>query len=223
VHLPKTGGTSLWASLSKAFRSSVYYGDLQAFLAHPPQPGEYDLVGVHFGPALLAGLVGPRDLVVGLVREPTARFLSGVVHSRRAGEDAATFTPSQRAMRDMRLAEFLATEHGRYETRAQLCELGRRPGGEGAGDEPALLERALAFVGDDQTLAAPSDASGALLQRLQTRLGLSLPRPRPLNANAPADYARYAEEFAEARPAIEALNAGERRLYAEVKARFERG
>lgn len=227
VHLPKTGGTSLWSSLSRTFRSSVYYGDVCAFLANPPAPGEYDLVGGHIAPSLLDGLVRPGDLVTGLVREPTARLLSSVVHSRRAGEDKATFTPSQQAMREMRLREFVATDHGRHEAHVQLFGLGWRPdaegGGEGGCDAAALLDRALDFVGRDETLAAPSEASEALLRRLEQHLGFRLRRSRALNANPPADYARYAEEFAEARPAIEALNADERRLYAEVQAQFARG
>ena len=84
------------------------------------EPGEYDLVGGHFSPALLDGVVARGDLVVGLLREPTARFLSGVTHCRRLGEDPETFSPSQQAMREMRLIDFVNTEHGRYEACAQL-------------------------------------------------------------------------------------------------------
>lgn len=221
VHLPKTGGTTLWVSLSKAFRSSVYYGDVHTFLHNPPARGEYDLVGVHFGPAWLDGVLSPDDEMIGLLREPTARFLSGVAHSRRLREDPATFSPSQRAMREMRLTEFVRTDYARYEARAQLIELGRAERGM-VPDDQMLLARALDFLGRDGALIAPSEQSETLMTRLERRLGLRLPRVEPLNVNDPADYALYAEEFDEARPAIEFLNAGERRLYAAARTRFER-
>lgn len=48
VHVPKTGGTSMWASLTRAFPSHVYYPSLRAFLSHPPVRDDYDLIGLHF-------------------------------------------------------------------------------------------------------------------------------------------------------------------------------
>ncbi len=225
VHLPKTGGTSLWARLSGAYPSSIYYSDLRVFLANPPRPGEYDVVGAHFSPAPLAGVVEREDLVVGLLREPTRRFLSAVTHCRRLTEDTVTFNPAQLAMREMRLTDFVKTEFGRYEARAQLIEMGRCTalGGE-HDDDGKLLARALAFLDRNGTLIAPSEASDELVGRLERRLDRRLPRMAQLNVNGAADYARCAgAEVEEARPAIEALNAGERRLYAEAKARFERG
>ena len=229
VHLPKTGGTSFWASLSRAFRSQVYYGDTRTFLANPPKPGEYDLVGVHFSPTLINGVLSRGDEVVGLMREPTARFLSSVAHCRRPTEDPVTFSPSQKAMREMHLSDFLKTEFARYEARAQLIELGRTPDLLAAGpnlpaagmDDQTLLANALGLLDQDRALIAPSESSDQLAALLERRLEVRLPRLRALNVNDPADYARHADEFAEARPAIEALNASEGRLYAAARMRFE--
>jgi hypothetical protein len=99
VHVPKTGGTSMWASLTRAFPSHVYYPNLRAYLSHPLAPEEYDLIGVHFSPTVLLGSLGKDDWLIGMVRDPTQRFLSGVMHSRRATEDPQTFTASAQAMR----------------------------------------------------------------------------------------------------------------------------
>ncbi len=38
VHVPKTGGTSMWASLTKAFPSHVFYPSLRAYLSYAPAP-----------------------------------------------------------------------------------------------------------------------------------------------------------------------------------------
>jgi len=222
VHLPKTGGTSFWACLSRAFRSRVYYGDTRTFLANPPKPGEYDLVGVHFSPTLIHGMLSRGDEIVGLVREPTARFLSGVTHCRRLTEDPATFSPSQKAMRERPLCDFLKTEFGRYEARVQLVELGRAPDPRTGGmDDQTLLANAKDLLDQDRALIAPSEASDQLAALLERRLEVRLPPLTALNANDPADYARHAAEFAQTRPAIEALNAGERLLYAAARQRFE--
>ena len=222
VHVPKTGGTSAWAALSNVFKSSVYYAHVQDLLANPPEPGEYDLVGLHCPPSALDGVLAKGDHVVGLLRHPTDRFISGLLHSRRPHEDAETFSPSQKAMRVMRLAEFVATDFGRYETRLQLITLGtdpRRPLGSYTDHE--MLENALAFLERDGTIFAPSHQSGRLMERLSQRLDFRAPRLRHLNASDPADYARCRGEFQEALPLIESSNAYDRQLYDVACARFE--
>ena len=179
-------------------------------------------MGVHFSPTLITGVLSRGDEVVGLMREPTARFLSSVAHCRRPTEDPVTFSPSQKAMREMHLSDFLKTEFARYEARAQLVELGRTPDLPAAGmDDQTLLANALGLLDQDRALIAPSESSDQLAALLERRLEIRLPRLRALNVNDPAGYARHADEFAEARPAIEALNASEGRLYAAARMRFE--
>jgi hypothetical protein len=223
VHVPKTGGTSVWAGLRGQFPSSVYYGDVHAFLVNPPEPGDYDLVGVHFSPSLLEGIATRHDIIAGMLRHPTERFISGLLHSRRRWEDPSGFGPSQRAMREMPLPEFLETRYGGFELRRQLILLGTgrdRPAQSYTDDE--MLDNALAFLDRPNVLFAPSDRSGALMKELALRLRFRAPRLSRLNANAPSDYAQYDEEIRAALPVIETRNAHERRLYDAVCERFEK-
>ena len=124
VHVPKTGGTSMWASLTRAFPSHVYYPSLRAYLSNPPAPDDYDLIGLHFSPSALLPSLREDDWVIGMVRDPTQRLLSAVMHSRRETEDIETFTASAKAMREMELAQYLATDLGRLEARLQLITFG---------------------------------------------------------------------------------------------------
>src|ERR1700757_897352 len=59
-----------------------------------------------------------------MVRDPTRRLLSAVMHSRRETEDPETFTASAKAMREMDLAQHVATGFGRLEARLQLITFG---------------------------------------------------------------------------------------------------
>lgn len=215
VHLPKTGGTSAWDCLSRIFRSSVYFSDVNVFLANPPARNEYDLVGLHFSPWVLKDIVATRDLVAGMLREPTDRFISGVLHARRTGEDVETFTPSQKAMREMKLAEFLTTTYGSYEVQLQLIALGTS-GTVSSGhlSDEAMLAHAVTFLERDDTIFAPSHQATQLMQQLAERLDTRCPGLRRLNANDPTERARHHREIRDALPVIEAKNASERELYA---------
>lgn len=217
VHLPKTGGTSMWSALTNTFRSSVYYGDINTFIANPPLPGEYDLVGLHFSPSVLDGLLTRGDVVAGTLRDPTKRFLSGIVHWRRQSEDPQAHTASQRAMRDMKLNEFVQTDFGSYETRVQLIALGTdyRYAFDSY-DDHEMLCRATAFLGRADSIFVPSTDAGDVLEQLSQRLNFRAPQLRQLNTNDTADYARYAQEFREALPVIEEKNAYERQLYDDL-------
>jgi hypothetical protein len=221
VHLPKTGGTSAWSALARVFESSVYYADVEVFSANPPARGEYDLVGLHFSPVVLEGILASGDLLAGMLREPTERFLSGVLHARRAREDVETFTASQRAMRTLGIRDFLATDFGNYEARLQLLALGAQPGipGDSLTDQ-VLLARAIAFLDRGDTLFAPSEESRLFIRALAAGIGLgNVPLGR-LNANDPGDYQRGTAEIHDALPAIRAKNAAERELYEFARRRF---
>ena len=124
VHVPKTGGTSMWASLTRAFPSHVFYPSLRAYLSNPPAQEDYDLIGLHFSPSVLLSSLRSDDWVIGMVRDPPQRLLSAVMHSRRETEDPETFTASAKAMREMDLAHYLATDLGRLEARLQLITFG---------------------------------------------------------------------------------------------------
>jgi hypothetical protein len=187
VHVPKTGGTSMWASLTRAFPSHVYYSSQRAYLCNPPAPGDYDLIGVHFSPAVLLHSLTEEDWLIGMVREPTQRFLSGVAHSRRATEDPHTFSASARAMREMRLADYLATEFGRVEARLQLITFGADPRQPQAmSSDEVLLSSALSLARRKNVVLAPSEHSRAFRDDLARRLSFRPGALARLNANTPA-------------------------------------
>jgi hypothetical protein len=73
IHLPKTGGTSMWASLTRAFPSHVYYPSLHAYLNNPPARDDYDLVGLHCSPSIALPSLCEDDWMIGMMRHPTQR------------------------------------------------------------------------------------------------------------------------------------------------------
>jgi hypothetical protein len=214
VHVPKTGGTSMWASLTRAFPSHVFYPSIHAYLSHPPAPEDYDLIGLHFSPSFLLPSLSDDDWVIGMVRHPTQRFLSGVMHSRRTTADPKTFTPSAMAMREMELTEYLATDFGRYEARLQLVTFGTdllqssiMPSDE------VMLSSAVAFSRRDNVFLAPSERSPAFREFLAKRLSFRRGALGRLNVNEPAMRAAHSREFSRAVGRLNAINSREREFY----------
>lgn len=214
LHVPKTGGTSMWASLTRAFPSHVYYANMESYLRNPPTPEEYDLIGLHFSPTVLLPCVCAEDWVIGMVRHPAQRFLSGFIHFRRDSEDPETFTVSARAMRDMELTQYLATDFGRVEARLQLITFGRdyRQSLAVLSDQE-MLQSAVAFARRENVVLAPSERSHECRDFLAKRLSF---RPGALgysNANTPAMYEAHSSEFSKALGLINSMNACEREFY----------
>lgn len=214
VHVPKTGGTSMWASLIRAFPSHVYYASIHACLKNPPAPEDYDLIGLHFSPTVLGDYLSEDDWVVGMVRHPTERFLSAVMHSRRENEDPETFTASMKAMRDMDLADYLATEFGRYESRLQLITFGtdHRQSVDALSDQD-MLSSALGFMQQKNVVLAPSERSDEFRRSLAKQLAF---RPRALgrlNASEPAARAAQLPALSSAIGLINSISACEREFY----------
>jgi Sulfotransferase family len=214
VHVPKTGGTSMWASLTRAFPSHVYFPNIQAYLSNPPTLEDYDLIGLHFSPFVVLQSLSEEDLVIGMVRHPTQRFISGVMHSRRKTEDVATFTAAAKAMREMRLSDYLATDFGQLEARLQLITFGtaNRQSLETSSEEE-LLYSALAFSRRENVVLAPSERSHAFTEFLAKRLSFRPGALGRLNANDPAMYAAYLAEFKSAIRLVTSINAREREFY----------
>jgi hypothetical protein len=214
VHVPKTGGTAMWASLTRAFPSHVYYPSLRAYLSHPPAPEDYDLIGLHFSPSVLLPSLRQDDWVIGMVREPTRRLLSAVVHARREAVDPETCTPSTKAMREMDLARYLATNLGRLEARLQLITFGTdypRPI-DGLSDDE-MVRSARALTQQKNIMLAPSERSPAFLEFVADRLAFRPGALRRLNVNEPATFAAHLPEINEAMALINSINAPERELY----------
>jgi hypothetical protein len=214
VHVPKTAGTSMWLSLITAFPSHIYYATLDAWLANPPAPDDYDLIGLHFSPTVLLRHLSEDDWIVGMLRHPTERFFSAVLHCRRESEDPETFSPSMRAMRDMHIIDFLVTEFARYETRLQLITFGTdyRQSTDAPSDQE-MLSSALAFARRENVVLAPSERSHEFQNFLAERLSF---RPGPLghlNASEPAMRAVHLPELQSAVELINPLNEREREFY----------
>jgi hypothetical protein len=222
VHVPKTGGTSMWASLCKSFPSHIYYASIDACLKNPPAPDDYDLIGLHFSPSVFSEHLKEDDWIVGMVRHPTERFLSGVMHSKRENEDPETFSPSMRAMRDMDLGDYLMTEYARAETRLQLITFGAdyRHSIDALSDQE-LLSSALAFTRHDNVILAPSDRSYGFQRYLANRLAF---RPQALGRlNANASFARldHFPELGHAMALLNSINVYERDFYDHICRSFD--
>jgi hypothetical protein len=222
VHVPKTGGTSMWASLTKAFPSHVYYPTCRAYLNNPPAPDEYDLIGLHFSPSVLLPSLRRDDWVIGMVREPAQRVLSAVMHSRRVTADVKTFTPAARAMRDMEFAKYLATDFGGVEARLQLITFGTEYGETtDALSDDDLLCTARAFVQRDNVILAPSELSAAFVRFVSRRLGFRPGALRRLNVNRRWHSAIDPDEIGNAVCLLDAINAREREFYDFVCRSFD--
>ena len=223
VHVPKTGGTSMWASLTRTFPSHVFYPSLRAYLSNPPAHDDYDLIGLHFSPSVLLSSLREDDGVIGMVRDPTQRLLSAVMHSRRETEDTETFTASAKAMRQMHLAQYVATDLGRLEARLQLITFGtdyRRPATALSDHEMLCAARGLAQRGN--FILAPSERSSAFMELVAKRLAFRPGPLRRLNANKPAGVAANLTEFNDATRLIEPINAHEREFYDFVCRYFDK-
>jgi hypothetical protein len=187
---------------------------MNAWLNNPPAPDEYDLIGLHFSPTVLSGYLSEDDWTAGMVRHPTERLLSAVVHSRREFEDPETFTSSMRAMREMELISYLLTDYGRHEARLQLITFGLdyRQAAEPLSDE-SLLSSALAFAQRDKVILAPSERSQAFSQFLAKRLSFRPKALGRLNANEAAMLTPHLSEFNRAVEVINSMNAPEHEFY----------
>jgi hypothetical protein len=214
VHVPKTGGTSMWAALTKALPSHIYFTSLRALSKHPPVLEDYDLIGVHFSPAVLLQHLSEDDLVIGMVREPTQRFLSGILHARRESEDPETFTPSTKAMREMELIEYLATDFGRFEARLQLITFGLEHAAPlSMPSDDRLYASAVTFAKRRNVILAPSERSDAFREFLRERLSVQIEPLARLNASEARLWATYRSEFDRAGRLIRSTNAREPQFY----------
>ena len=222
VHVPKAGGTSMWSALRAQFPSHVYYSDTKAALRNPPGMHDYDLIGIHFSPTVVASCLEPDDWIVGMVREPAARFLSTVLHSRRTVEDADSFTPAQKQMRQASAEEFLESEDGRYESRLQLILFGtdyRKAFHEYS--EVQMLEAASAFAARERVILAPVEQSARFAEVLARELSMRQPPLRRLNATDRSEMGDSLAEFAGLDERLQTVIRSEREWYDFVCRRFE--
>jgi hypothetical protein len=218
-HLPKAAGTSVYTLLSQRALSSIYYPSFETFLFNPPDPGEYDLVCGHVPLPLMAARATPNDHIVTLMREPTARFRSAFLHSRRAQEDPATFSPVMRAMRTTRLADFLATHDGQMELRQQLLMLGFDFGRNYTQAlDGELLAAATRRLRDPACLVHTTDSLAPFITAVTRLLNINAsPAEIPATNATPTAKAADISEFEAQLGVVRAGNRAERDLYEEVR------
>ncbi len=224
-HIPKAAGTAVWTALNQRVRSSIYYDSFETFRSNPPRPGEYDLVGGHVPLPFLVANATAEDRMVGLVREPTARFRSAFLHSRRAEEDPGTFTPIMQAMRRDPLPTFLRTHDGQMELRQQLLMLGFDYASDYAVHrDRELLEVAKHLLGDERCLFRPTEEIEDFVAEVADMLWIDLSdvRLNRVNAASAEEAGRSTVEFGEALPLITVGNDVERELYDFVVSRSRR-
>jgi hypothetical protein len=117
-------------------------------------------------------------------------------------------------MREMRLADYLSTDLGRFEARLQLITFGTgcRQSCDAASDQEMLCS-AVGFGRRQNVILAPSECSHAALRVIAKRLSF---RPGPLgrmNANPPELRAAHSTEFSQVIGLVNSINASERALY----------
>jgi len=100
VHIPKTGGTSIWSRISSGIRANVYFSSNQALAAFDGDINQFDAVGGHFHIEVLLAK-GWQGSVFFVLRDPVARILSSIAHARRLDENLGQFDANQLAMRNL--------------------------------------------------------------------------------------------------------------------------
>jgi hypothetical protein len=136
------------------------------------------------------------------------------MHSRRKNLDPETLTASAKAMREMELTEYLATDFGRYEARLQLITFAAddRQSTNLSPDEE-MLRSAVAFARRGNVVLAPSERSHAFQEFLAKRLSFRPGALGRLNANEPALCAAHQCELRRVVELINVINAHEREFY----------
>jgi hypothetical protein len=159
MHIPKTGGTSIWKRVSKAVRSNMYFSSDHTLAAFEGDINAFEVVGGHFSAETLVrkGWQGPVFFVL---RNPIERVLSAIAHAHRLNENLAQFDDSYHAMRrigegplDSALRNLLF-----YEGNMQVRMLGELPGDDLYDPASRALQSARAF----ERLASPGWSFGVL-------------------------------------------------------------
>ncbi len=214
VHLPKAAGTAVWTSIRRNFPASIYYPSIESFVHNPPDVDDYDLIGGHIPLALLSDYLTTGSYVIGLMREPTERFRSAFLHSRRADEDPSTFTPVMQAMRSMPLSMFLDTPDARMEMRQQLLMLGfpfDRPFS--TEHDCDVYRNAVSNISRGGTLLYPMERLNDFLVASSNLLGVRLRLSGRMNVTDRAAQISDIREFDSQIERVHSENHVERRLY----------
>jgi len=219
VHIPKTAGTTAWDAITNPVQAKVYYDSHNSFVANPPGGNDYDIVGGHVFRSAFERASLPGSRIACVLRDPVERFRSAFLHARRRSEDASTFSPTMKLMRELPLRDFLDHPDAKTEANLQLMMLGAPP--EETNAEPDNLEFqacALAAIADPNNVIMTASQLGVFVDRVRFLLGLApfdgaLPRLNSLNA---ADQQGDMAEFESLADRIRSMAAAEYDLFHRV-------
>ena len=100
IHIPKTGGTSVWSYVSNNIRSSIYFSSDQSLANFEGDINQFEAVGGHILAETLLekGWNGP---VFYVLRNPVDRIRSFISHAMREGENITALSGSFTQARDL--------------------------------------------------------------------------------------------------------------------------
>jgi len=219
VHIPKTAGTTVWNAITTGVQAKVYYESHNSFVNNPPRANEYDIVGGHVFKSAFERALTPDARIACVLRDPVERFRSAFLHSRRRSEDASTFSPTMKLMRELPLREFLNHPDAKIEANLQLLMLGASPEEMDAEvDSPRSRARAHAAIAETKNIIMTVSQLDAFVTYVRSFLGLhplerSLPRLNSLNT---ADQQSDLAEFASYADCVRVMAAAEYDLFHRV-------
>lgn len=195
MHIPKTGGTSIWSCLSNSVRSTVYFTSNTTLAAFDGDLDAFELVGGHINAETLIARQwrGPTFFVL---RDPVRRVLSAIAHARRPDQNLATFDEGRHAMRQIDTADFDADLRKiiLYEGNLQTRMLAERPGDDL--HDPALRDamcrRACERLENPQWHYGCLDDPVLLANRISERFGVRAAKLPHLNRTAQHGEPAYA-------------------------------
>jgi len=219
MHIPKTAGTTAWDAITRPLQAKVYYDSHTSFVANPPSVNDYDIVGGHVFRSAFKRASAPGSRIACILRDPVERVRSAFLHARRRSEDASTFSPTMKLMRELPLRDFLDHPDGKTEANLQLLMLGAPLYETSAKvDNPEFQACAHAAIADANNIITTASQLDAFVDRLRSLLGLPpfegpLPRLNCLNA---ADHQSDLAEFNSCADRIRAMAAAEYDLFYRV-------
>lgn len=201
MHIPKTGGTSIWSCLSRSVRSTVYFASDATLAAFDGDLDAFELVGGHIHAETLVARnwQSPTFFVL---RDPVRRVLSAIAHARRTDGNLATFDESFHVMRqidgtapDENLRKIIF-----YEGNLQIRMLAERPGDDlhDPATREAMYRRACARLEQSGWQYGCLEDPVVLARRISDRFGVRTAKLPHLNRTAQRglpDYARQIEEL----------------------------
>ena len=118
IHVPKTGGHSIFNAVAAQSIRPIYFRRGTELDLATPHLSACDLIGGHFPYHVFRSRLGPARYFA-ILRDPLERLISAAGHARRPDMDIATLSPALRLLRTIPLRHFVDREEGITELRLQ--------------------------------------------------------------------------------------------------------